>query len=175
MLAQVDGFQIPRLDDLGSKLTSLIVGDEAVLYAGEDTRGYLVPQARNPTVGRHPGCLQRPSEAGNGRLHSVRSGDARTGEPADIRSIPAAQETGGPVAGDLPGLAVNRVAPGRCQRHRRGRLGHKGVSVGSAGVSRERSGPGPLQFRWSYSSSATEPLVIRDIAVRRQARLSWQG
>ena len=39
----------------------------------------------------------------------------------------------------------------------------------------ERSGPELLQFRWSWSYSASELLAIRVIAFRRQARLTWQG
>ena len=42
MLVQIDGSNHPWLEDRGPKLTLLIVGDEAVLRAAEDTRGYLM-------------------------------------------------------------------------------------------------------------------------------------
>ena len=39
----------------------LIVGDQAVLRAGEGTRGYLLLRGRNPTAWHHSGCLQLPA------------------------------------------------------------------------------------------------------------------
>ena len=166
--------------DCITKLTLLIVGDDAVLRAGEDSRGYLVLRGRNPTVGHHSGCLQRPSEADNGRLHSVRSGDAGAGHPADIRPIPAAQETGEPDAGDLPGPAlVTELHLAAASTIDEDGLALKEFLLeASRGVPTfpgERSGPELPQFRWSWSYSASDPLYTWVIAFRRQARLTWQG
>ena len=102
---------------------------------------------------------------------SIRSGDAGTGHPANIRSISAAQETGGPDAGDLPGSAVTELHLAAASTiDEEGLVLKEFLLEASRGVPAfpgERSGHELLQIRWSWSYSASELLAVRVIAFRR--------
>ena len=144
MLVQIDGSNHPWLEDRGPKLTLLIAVDDATgtvaqaaFRTSEDTRGYLVlleglvRQWGIPLAlysDRHSAfkynAREKPVPVETTQFARVMR---EAGQPADLRPLSPSQGTGGADAGNLPGPAGHRAAPGRRQHHGPGQRGPPGV------------------------------------------------
>ena len=145
MLVQIDGSNHPWLEDRGPKLTLLIAVDDAtgtvaqsVFRTGEDTRGYLVLLEGLIRQWGIPLALYSDRHAAfkyNARQKPVPVETthqfARVMRELGIQQIfalsPQAKGTGGTDAGNLPGPAGHRAAPGRRQHHRPGQQCPAGI------------------------------------------------
>ena len=144
MLIQVDGSPHPWLEERGPKFVLLLAVDyatgivaQAIFHPSEDTRGYLVLLEGLVRQWGIPLALYSDRHAAfkyNARQGPVlyestqfAPGDAGTGHPADIRSIPAGQRPGRADGVHLPGPAGHRTPPGWRCHHGPGQPGTSGV------------------------------------------------
>ena len=145
---------------------------EGLIQRMEIPSGHL----QRPT---HRFRVQRPPEASACREFPVRPGDSGVGYPVGTRPVPAVQETGELDAEDLPSRLATDLNLAAASTIDEAGLVLKEFLLdaprGVPGFPGERSGPGLLQFRRSFASSASELLAISVIAFRRQARLTWQS